>query len=62
MVPMWDFLPNINQCDFDVDKINVPVGYINRSIITRTEEVIKSLIISLIKLQTVLCLDLDDVF
>lgn len=44
MVPMWDCLPNINQCDFDVDKVNVPIGYINRNIITRTEEMIKYLI------------------
>lgn len=58
---MWDCLPNINQWDFDVDKVSAPIGYINSSIIPRTEETIKFPITSLTKLQVVLCLDLNDI-
>lgn len=62
MVPIWDCLTNMNQCNLDADNVNAPLGYINRNIITRTGEMIKSLSASLIKSQRVLCLDLDAVF
>lgn len=52
----------MNQCNLDADNVNAPLGYINRNIITRTGEMIKSLSASLIKSQHVLCLDLDAVF
>lgn len=62
MVPIRNFLPNVNQCDLDAGKANAPLGYINRCIITRTWEVIKPLSPSLIKSQVVWCLDLDVIF
>ena len=61
IIHMWNCLPNINQCDFDVDKVSAPIYYINRSIITRTEEVIKSPTNSLTNFQVVLYLYLDDI-
>lgn len=59
---MTDCLPSMNQYDIDADKADAPIGYINRSIFTSTREVIKFLITSLIRLQVVLCLDLDAIF
>lgn len=55
-------LPQYESGQDDADKVSVPTGYINRSIIVRPREVITSLITSSIKSQVVLCLDLDDIF